>query len=110
MIISVNEGGSIMKEFSNDVKVFKKDKAILDHLSPIGEFADTYFCSIYYKNKEVFMYSVYDKVAAWVEQNGGKIKRVSDKRTIGERKGFVVKIIFPTFNKRDMKNIMATVY
>lgn len=92
------------------MKILYKDKNVLEHLNPIGEFADTYFCSIYYKNKERFMYSVLDKVSEWVKENGGKIKRISGKKTIGERKGFIVKIVFPCYNNRDMKNIMATLY
>lgn len=56
------------------------------------------------------MYSVYEKVAAWVEKNGGKIQKLSGKIIDGDRKGFVVRIIFPCYWKRDMKNIMATLY
>lgn len=56
------------------------------------------------------MYTVFDKVKAWVEKNSGKIKRVSDKKIVGEKKGFVVRIIFPCYGKRNMKNIMATLY
>lgn len=56
------------------------------------------------------MYSVYEKVNAWVEKNGGKIQKISDKKIIGERKGFIVRIIFPCYGKRDMKNIMSTLY
>ena len=58
----------------------------------------------------VTMYSVYEKVNAWVEKNGGKIQKISDKKIIGERKGFIVRIIFPCYGKRDMKNIMSTLY
>lgn len=89
----------------------KTDKNILKHLIPYNmDLSDTYFCSIYYKNKEIFMYSVLEKVSKWVEENGGKIQKLSDKRIIGERKGFIVRIIFPCYGKRDMKNIMATLY
>ena len=91
--------------------ILKKDEKILEHLKVYNTvLSDTYFCSIYYKNKERFMYSVYDKVVAWVEKNGGKIQKLSDKKIIGERKGFVVRIIFPCYGKRDMKNVMATLY
>lgn len=89
----------------------KTDANILEHLKLYNmDLSDTYFCSIYYKNKERFMYSVLEKVTAWVEKNGGKIQKLSDKKIIGERKGFVVRIIFPCYGKRDMKNIMATLY
>jgi len=86
------------------------DKKSLEHLMPIGEFADTYLCFISKHNKEEYMYSVFDKVAAWVERNGGKIKRTSDKKIVGDRKGFECKIVFPTYGKRNMKEIMATLY
>lgn len=56
------------------------------------------------------MYTIFDKVKDWVEKNGGKIQKVSDKKIIEEKKGFVVRIIFPCYGKRDMKNIMATLY
>lgn len=92
----------------------KKDEKILQHLKPYNDtscyLSDAYFCSIYYKNKERFMYSVLEKVTEWVEQNGGKIQKLSDKKIIGERKGFIVRIIFPCYGKRNMKNIMASLY
>lgn len=91
--------------------MMKKDEKILQHLKPYNmDLSDTYFCSIYYKNKERFMYSVLEKITEWVENNGGKIQKLSDKKIIGERKGFVVRIIFPCYGKRDMKGIMATLY
>lgn len=91
--------------------MLKRDEKILEHLTLYNTgLSDTYLCSIYYKNKERFMYSVYDKVVAWVEKNGGKIQKLSDKKIIGDRKGFVVRIIFPCYGKRDMKNIMAALY
>lgn len=89
----------------------KVDEKILAHLQPYNmDWSDTYLCHIYYKNKNDFMYTVFDKVKAWVEKNGGKIQRVSDKKIVGEKKGFVVRIIFPCYGKRDMKNVMATLY
>ncbi len=86
------------------------DKYALSHLSVISDFADTYFCSIAKSNKNEYMYSVAEKVKKWVIKNGGKFQKLSDKIFKGERKGFIVKIIFPTYGKRDMKNIMATLY
>lgn len=91
--------------------ITKTDIKILSHLQPYGTYlSDTYFCSIYFKNKERFMDSVFDKVKAWTERNGGKIQKLSGKKIIGERKGYIVRIIFPCFGKRDMKNIMASLY
>lgn len=91
-------------------KISKKDESILAHLIPISEYADIYLCFIYFKNKDRFMYSVFDKVKEWVEKNGGRCDRTSDKKTVGERKGFYCKIVFPSYNKRNMKSVMATLY
>ena len=88
----------------------KSEKYILDHLRPITEYADTYFCSIYYTNKDMFIDSIFDKVSKWCKKNGGTIKQLSGKKQIGDRKGYIVKIVFPTYNKRDMKNVMAAIY
>lgn len=90
----------------------KTDKRILTHLQPYSmDWSDIYLCYIYYKNKDIFMYTVFDKVKAWVEKNGGKIQKVSnDKKIVGKKKGFIVRIIFPCCGKRDMKNVMATLY
>lgn len=91
--------------------MLKTDKKILERLKVYDTgLSDTYFCSIYYKNKERFLYSVYEKLVVWVEKNGGSIHKISDKKIIGERKGFIVRIMFPCFGKRDLKNIMATLY
>lgn len=89
----------------------KTDKRILEHLKPYEmSLSDIYFCSIYYKNKDVFMYTVFEKVSEWVKKNGGTIQKLSDKKNIGERKGFIVRIIFPCYGKRNMKNIMVNLY
>lgn len=91
--------------------MMKKDEKILQHLKPYNmDLSDTYFCSVTKWKKEDFMHSVLEKVTKWVEQNGGKIQKLTDKKIIGERKGFVVRIIFPCYGKRDMKNIMASLY
>lgn len=96
----------------------KSDEKILQHLTPyksvkntyIMDLSDTYFCSIDKYNKDYFMTTVFEKVSIWVEKNGGKIQKLSGKMTIRNRKGFIVRIIFPCYGKRDMKNIMATLY
>lgn len=92
--------------------MLKKDEKILQHLAPI-EYQyeiDTYFCSITKQNKERFIYSVEEKVKSWVKENGGNFERLTGKIIRGQRKGFVVKITFPGYGKRDMKNIMASLY
>ena len=70
--------------------MLKKDEKILQHLQPYNEtlLSDMYFCFIYYKNKNVFMYTITDKVKCWVENNGGKFQVVGDKKIIGNKKGF----------------------
>ena len=89
----------------------KTDEKILQHLKPYNmDLSDTYFCSIYKYNKDYFIETVFEKVAKWVEKNGGKILKLSERKTIGDKKGYIVRIIFPCYTKRDMKNIMATLY
>lgn len=90
----------------------KTDEKMLSHLVPynLDGLSDVYFCSIGKWNKDRFMYSVLEKISTWVEKNGGTIQKISDKKIIGERKGFVVRIVFPCYGKRDMKNIMARLY
>lgn len=91
--------------------MMKKDEKILQHLKPYNmDLSDTYFLSIGKWNKDRFIYSVFEKVVEWVEQNGGKIQKLTDKKIIGDRKGYIVRIIFPCYGKRDMKNIMASLY
>ena len=96
------------------IKITKTEQNILNHLVPVeyGFFHDTYLCGISIENKNEYMYSIRDRVQAWAEKNGGKFTVLSDK-VISHRlnkKGFVVQIIFPAFSKRDMKNIMSTLY
>lgn len=92
----------------------KTEQKILEHLHPVeyGLNHDTYFCGISIENKNIFMYSVKDKVENWVVKNGGVFKVLSEK-VINHRihrKGFVVQIVFPSSCKRDMKNIMSTLH
>lgn len=86
------------------------DKYVLSHLTPATDYADTYLCGIAKNNKDRYMYSVSEKVENWVIKNGGKFQKISRKIFMGDKKGFLVKIIFPTFNKRDMKNVMQSLY
>ena len=92
--------------------ITKTDQAILAHLTPLDG-ADTYLCGISKYNKDDYIWTVEEKVKAWVERNGGTMKRLRETDnpvTIGERKGYRVQIRFPTYTKRDMKNIMATLF
>ncbi len=89
----------------------KTEQNILSHLRPITEYADTYFCHVSKYRADRAMDNLEEKVKKWVEKNGGKFRTISDeKKTIGDDKGYFVKIVFPTFGKRDMKSIMATLY
>ena len=85
----------------------KKENNMLKHLTRVTEFADTYFCSIAKNNKNKFMYTVEEQIKNWVEKNDGTFRRLSDKKVIDEKKGFMVKIVFPSFN--NTKQIMATI-
>lgn len=90
------------------------DKYALEHLIPITDVADTYLCGVAKNNKDEYIYSVNAKVKLWVLRNGGSYSLISDaKEYLGEKKGFVVRIVFPTHNrmaKKDMKELMATLY
>jgi len=88
----------------------KTEQNILNHLKPITEYADTYFCFVGKYSADRAMENMEEKVRRWVEKNGGKFRTSNEKRIIGEHKGYIIKIIFPTFNKRNMKDIMATIY
>lgn len=92
----------------------KAEQNILNHLAPVEYefYRDTYFCGISIENKNAYMYSIRDKVEKWVTKNGGKFVILSDKVICHKlnKKGFVVQIYFPSFSKRDMKNIMSTLF
>jgi hypothetical protein len=88
----------------------KTEQYILAHLRPITDYADTYFCHVSKYRADRAMDKLEEKVKKWVDKNGGKFRTISEKKTIGDEKGYLVKIVFPTFDKRDMKGIMATLY
>lgn len=93
--------------------MLKEDKKILSYLTPYSDnkhLVDTYFMATYFKGKDTNMYTLLDKTKTWVEKNGGCFEKLSNKIIIGEKKGFLVKIVYPCFGERDMKNIMATLY
>ena len=76
-----------------------------DHLQAATDYADTYYCSISKNNKNCYMDTVADRIKSWVEKNGGSFKVLSDKKFIGYRKGYLVKITFPAYNTN--KQLMA---
>lgn len=92
-------------EPAEEIRMNKTEKTLLEHLKPTTEFADTYFCSIAKNNKNRYIDTVADKVKGWVEKNGGTFRQLSDKRFVGDRKGYLVKITFPAYNEK--KQIMA---
>lgn len=97
------------------MSITKAEQYILNHLSPVeyGLYCDTYLCGVSVENKDRYIYSIRDRVKEWVEKNGGRFIVLSEKKVISHvlnKKGIVVQIYFPIFGKRDMKNIMATLY
>lgn len=72
---------------------------------------DSYFvhCSKYAKD-DLLSFRL-NEVESWVVKNGGYFGQCSDKIIMDNRKGFIVRIVFPCrHNKRDMESIMATLY
>ena len=93
-----------------DTELTKTDQAMLSHLMPLAG-VDTYLCGVSKYIKSDYIWSTEEKVKAWVERNGGTMKRLAENPVIcGEQKGFKVQIRFPMYTKRDMKNIMATLF
>lgn len=89
----------------NTATITKTDQAMLAHLTPLDG-ADTYLCGISKYNKDDYIWTVEAKVKAWVK----RLHEEAPPVCIGERKGYRVQIHFPTYTKRDMKNIMATLF
>ena len=89
------------------MKMTKTTKNLLEHLKSMTDYADTYFCSIAKNNKNKFIDTVSEKIKNWVEKNGGSYELISDKKFIGDRKGYYVKIRFPSFN--ECKQIMSNI-
>lgn len=101
--------------------ITKTDQYMLAHLMPLAYFTmpgygityytDTYLCYVGKYQKRNYIWSINEKVQKWVERNGGTYQKLSDMDCIlGEKKGLPVRITFPTYTKRDMKNIMATLF
>lgn len=102
----------------------KSDEKILSYLVPATEQQlliygnDTYFCGISKHLKNDWKESCIEKVKNWVEKNGGKFEiksdwirqRVYNGQFYSERDGKIVQIIFPCYNKRNMKEIIATLF
>ena len=92
--------------------MYKIDEKILSYMKPIeyGFNTDTYFLNTIKPNKNWILDVRLRNTEEWVKKNGGTFNVLSDKIFRGNLKGFVVQIIFPCYGKRDMKNIMATLY
>lgn len=94
----------------------KIDLKMLSYLTPATEAQllkygnDTYFCGcskyLAWKYKD----SCIEKVRAWVERNGGRFEEKSDWERINDKDGIFVQIIFPGYGKRNMKEIMSTLF
>lgn len=106
--------GSDRQTAEKENKMTKAEQYLLNHLTPVEYrlYHDTYLCGVAVNNKDKFIYSMLDKVKAWVIKNGGRYTIISNK-VINHRlnqKGFVIQIVFPAGGKRDMKNVMATLF
>lgn len=71
---------------------------------------DTYFCGCSKYLAGEYRDSCIEKVRAWVEKNGGRFKEKSDWERINDKDGIFVQIIFPSYGKRNMKEIISTLY
>ena len=70
----------------------KAEQYILAHLRPITEYADTYFCHVSKFRADRAMDNLEEKLKRWAEKNGGKFCTVSEKKTIGDEKGYFVNL------------------
>lgn len=94
----------------------KADEKILSYLTPTTDKQllfygnDTYFCGCSKHLKNEWKYSCLEKVKEWVEKNGGRYEEKSDWVRQNDKDGKIVQIIFPSFNRRNMKEIMQTLF
>lgn len=94
----------------------KNDLKMLSYLTPATDTQflrygiDTYFCGCSKYLAGEYRDSCIEKVRAWVEKNGGRFKEKSDWERINDKDGIFVQIIFPSYGKRNMKEIMSTLY
>lgn len=92
------------------------DKYMLSHLTPATDNevlkygSDAYFCGCSKHLRNEWKRTFVNHVEAWVVRNGGKFKILDRKRIHGDLYGQFVKITFPTYGKRNMKEIMATLF
>ena len=70
----------------------KAEQYILAHLRPITEYADTYFCQVSKFRADRAMDNLENKVKKWAKKNGGKFCTVSEKKTIGDEKGYFISL------------------
>ena len=94
----------------------KADEKILAYLTPTTDNQllsygnDTYFCGCSKHLKSEWKHSCLEKVKEWVEKNGGRYEEKSDWVRQNDKDGKIVQIIFPSFNRRNMKEIMQTLF
>lgn len=81
----------------------------IDHLIIYGN--DTYYCGGSKHLSKQSLEARVEKVSKWVQRNGGKFEIKSDWTPI-DRENYVkvVQIIFPSYGKRNMKEIMSTLF
>lgn len=103
----------------------KTDSTILSYLTPCTDEqlikfgSDSYFCFASKHLRRDCLASRVNKVKTWTEKNGGTFKLLSEKmedankwyyEIHGDNHGLFVQIRFPRSTKRDMKEIMSTLY
>ncbi len=114
-----------MKRRHTDEMLTKTDLTILSWLIPctdeqlIKYGSDSYFCFASKHLRRSDLASRVNKVKTWVEKNGGTFKLLSAKmedankwyfERQGDNFGLFVQIRFPQGTKRNMKEIMSTLY
>jgi|GEM_PF-5363255 len=83
---------------------------LLHYPYPRDYSVDTYFVNTSKYQKNSWVCSRVEAVERWVIKHGGKFEVLSECMIKGLRKGCMVKIIFPTYTKRNMKKIMSILY
>lgn len=96
--------------------MYKIDERMLSYLKPCAEQHilqygnDTYYCGGSKYLSKCNLDSRVENVKKWVEKNGGKFEIKSNWFGLKDAYVCVVQIIFPTYGKRNMKEIMSTLF
>lgn len=96
--------------------MYKVDKKILYYIKPceirhVMKYGnDTYYCGGSKHLSKNALDSRIENTSSWVKRNGGKFELKSDWIQHNNDYVKVVQIIFPTYGKRNMKEIMSTLF